>query len=98
MTTQAHHWSKAAEFYETEFVDPYRQDVRSPLLATLCKLADPRGAVADLGCGIGPLLPILAQHFRSVHAVDFAEGMLQRARERCAGLNNVTFHQRTLTD
>ena len=53
---------------------------------------------ADLGCGIGPLLPWLAGHFGHVHAVDFAEGMLSRARERCAGLANVTFHQRRLND
>jgi hypothetical protein len=36
--------------------------VRSPLLATLCKLVG-RAAAGDLGCGIGPLLPFLAEHF-----------------------------------
>jgi SAM-dependent methyltransferase len=99
MTRQAQHWSKAAASYETDFIDPYRKDVRNPLLARLRKLADPkRGVAADLGCGIGPLLPTLAGHFRTVHAVDFADGMLKRARERCAGLGNVTFHHRALTD
>jgi SAM-dependent methyltransferase len=99
MTTQAQHWSKAAASYEADFIDPYRKDVRNPLLARLRKLADPkRGVVADLGCGIGPLLPTLAERFHTVHAVDFAEGMLQRARERCTGLTNVTFHHCALTD
>jgi SAM-dependent methyltransferase len=99
MTSQAQHWSKAAASYETDFVDPYRPDVRSPLLATLHKLADPqRGTVGDLGCGIGPLLPFLAEHFQTVHAVDFADGMLRRARARCAGLANVTFHLQALTE
>jgi SAM-dependent methyltransferase len=99
MTKQDHFWSKAAGSYETDFIDPYRPDVRSPLLRELRRLADPSGkVVADLGCGIGPLLPFLAEHFRTVYAVDFAEGMLERARQRCAGLDNITFLQRSLTD
>ncbi|MCI0464108.1 MAG: class I SAM-dependent methyltransferase [Gemmataceae bacterium] len=99
MPGQDHFWSEAARDYEAEFVDPYRPDVRNPLLKVLGKLAA-RGAgtVADLGCGIGPLLPFLAEHFRTVYAVDFAEGMLARARERCQGLTNVEFVQRDLTD
>src|SRR5438876_879039 len=97
--SQAQHWSKAATSYESDFIDPYRADVRSPLLATLKKLADPkRGVAADLGCGIGPLLPFLAEHFHTVHAVDFADGMLRRARQRCTGLCNITFHLQALTE
>ena len=99
MMSQDHFWSKAAHSYETEFIDPYRADVRSPLLKTLQRLADPATkVVADLGCGIGPLLPFLSEHFRTVYAVDFAEGMLERARQRSAGLKNITFLQRSLTD
>jgi SAM-dependent methyltransferase len=99
MTRQDQFWSKAAGSYEADFIDPYRPDVRSPLLRTLRRLADPAGGVvADLGCGIGPLLPFLAENFRTVYAVDFAEGMLARARQRCAGLKNVSFLQRGLTD
>jgi SAM-dependent methyltransferase len=100
MPTQDHFWSKVAPAYETEFIDPYRPDVRSPLLQRLGQLAGPRpkGVVADLGCGIGPLLPFLAAHFGTVYAVDFAAGMLGRARARCKGLKNVVFHQLPLTD
>jgi SAM-dependent methyltransferase len=99
MADQADFWSRAAASYEREFIDPYRPDVRSPLLRAVRRLADPVGkAAADLGCGIGPLLPFLAQHFRTVHAVDFAPGMLERARQRAAGLTNVTFVQTSLTD
>jgi SAM-dependent methyltransferase len=99
MSDQAHHWSQAAESYEQEFVDPYRADVRSPLQQALDRLPDRTVKVAaDLGCGIGPLLPILAGEFRHVYALDFAEGMLARARETCRGLANVEFLQRPLTD
>src|SRR5215471_9126593 len=99
MARQDHFWSKAAGSYETAFIDPYRPDVRSPLSRVLGRLADPEhGVVADLGCGIGPLLPLLSEQFRTVYAVDFAEGMLERARQRCAGMKNVTFLHRALTD
>src|SRR5205823_815316 len=53
---------------------------------------------ADLGCGPGALLPFLAHHFRRVLAVDFAEPMLERAREACRGLDHVVFLRRDLRD
>ncbi|MFO0968726.1 MAG: class I SAM-dependent methyltransferase [Gemmataceae bacterium] len=95
---QARHWSKAASFYEAEFVDPYRDDVQSPLHATLRKLAARHPVVADLGCGIGPLLPFLTERFHEVHAVDFAEGMLERARATVPKAKNVSFHRLSFTD
>jgi SAM-dependent methyltransferase len=99
MPDQAHSWSEAAARYELEFVDPYRDSSANPLLATLTAIAG-AGAktVADLGCGIGPLLPLLAARFGQVLAVDFAPGMLARARERCAGLGNVEFLESSLAD
>jgi SAM-dependent methyltransferase len=98
MSEQAHHWSRAAEGYEEAFIDPYLPEVRNPLRQTVAKLADKQKTIADLGCGIGPLLPFLADHFGKVIAVDFAEGMLARARERCQGLTNIEFRKRDLTD
>lgn len=98
MSEQAQHWSRAAAGYEEAFIDPYLPEVRNPLRRAVAKLADKRKIVADLGCGIGPLLPFLAERFGRVIAVDFAEGMLARARERCLGLSNVEFHKGNLTD
>jgi SAM-dependent methyltransferase len=96
---QAHFWSDAAQRYEQEFVDPYGAGVRNPLPDALATLAA-RGSqtVADLGCGIGPLLPMLSERFQQVVAVDFAAGMLSRARERVRAHSNIEFFQRSLTD
>ena len=99
MADQAESWSRAAASYEQEFIDPYRTDVRSPLPGALRRLAEAGAeSVADLGCGTGPLLPLLARLFRQVYAVDFAPGMLERARQRVAGLSHVRFLQTSLTD
>jgi SAM-dependent methyltransferase len=99
MADQARQWSKAAAAYELDFIDPYMPGVRNPLPTALQELAAPQtGAAADLGCGVGPLLPTLAKQFRRVIAVDFAEGMLQRARDNGAELSNVEYHHRAFTD
>src|SRR5262245_5810543 len=98
MPNQADAWSRAAADYEAEFIDPYHPDVRNPLTQTLAELADPAKTAADLGCGTGPLLPVLARGFGKVFAVDFAEGMLARARDRCRQEKNVVFLNRELTD
>lgn len=99
MTTQSDAWSNVAERYESEFVDPYTKAKGNPLLPALDAVGDASAKVAaDLGCGIGPLLPHLSARFARVHAVDFAPGMLVRARENCAALTNIEYHQLALTD
>lgn len=98
MSEQAKHWSRAAEEYEETFIDPYLPQVRNPLRRSIETLADMTKTVADLGCGIGPLLPFLAERFGRVIAVDFAEGMLARARQRCRESSTIEFHKRELTD
>jgi ubiquinone/menaquinone biosynthesis C-methylase UbiE len=100
MPDQDHFWSRVAGSYEREFIDPYRADVRrNPLERVLKRLRDPeRGVVADFGCGIGPLLPFLSRHFKTVYAVDFAEGMLERARQRVQDCTNVRFIQSSFTN
>lgn len=99
MTDQAHYWSQAAAIYDKEFIDPYREAVRSPLLGALKRIKRAKSkAAADLGCGLGPLLPFLSEHFGQVYAVDFAEAMLAHARERIKDTSNIEFLQRSLTD
>jgi SAM-dependent methyltransferase len=100
MQSQDHFWSRVAACYEREFIDPYQADVRdNPLKKTLRRLRNAKErVVADLGCGIGPLLPFLAKYFKTVHAIDFAEGMLERARAHAADWPNVQFHQASFTD
>lgn len=80
---QDQHWSRHAQGYEDVFLDPYGPGVENPLWAALDAIPDPRGkTIADLGCGTGPLIPRLAGRFGRVLALDFAEGMLDRARAR----------------
>ena len=99
LQNQDRHWSQHAEKYDEVFLDPYLPGVENPLLPALDSIADAgRKTVADLGCGTGPLLPFLAERFERVYALDFAAGMIERARERLQSADGrrVTFLQRPM--
>ncbi len=63
----------------------------------LLGLLDPAWIVADLGCGTGPAAELLAPVVSRVIAVDREPGMLEAARRRLKGLDNVEFRRGDLT-
>lgn len=76
-------WSRHAANYDDVFLDPFRPGVENPILDALDAVPEPESkTVADLGCGTGPLLPHLVGRFGRVVALDFAAGMVKRAKER----------------
>ncbi len=54
-------------------------------------LLDPDWVVADIGCGTGNAAELLSPHVRKVIAIDFSEPMLDAARRRLDGADNVDF-------
>lgn len=58
-------------------------------LAALAALADRNWIVGDLGCGTGQVSAALARFVQRVVAVDGSAAMLQAARKRLHGLQNV---------
>ncbi len=94
----ARDWDRVAPDYFAEVVSPFHTGVPRPLLRALDALpATRRKTVADLGCGIGTLLPTLATRFRRVYGVDFSPGMLARARAACPG-RHVSLHRADLAN
>lgn len=57
-----------------------------------------RGPALDLGCGEGLLVRRLAERVDAVTGVDASGEMIRLARERSAGLDNVTFVEADLLD
>jgi SAM-dependent methyltransferase len=81
--SQDQQWSRHAARYDDLFLDPFQPGVENPLLAALDRIPQPKKrTVADLGCGTGPLLPLLVGRFGTVIALDFAPAMIERAQVR----------------
>jgi SAM-dependent methyltransferase len=96
---QQRHWSRHAARYDDLFLSPFAPAVENPLWNALADVIDPaRKTVADLGCGTGPLLPYLLEHFGWVIALDFAPAMLVHARQRLGTerSSRVSFLQRPM--
>lgn len=97
---QDRQWSRHAERYDELFLDALHPGVENPLFDALGAIDEPgHRTVADLGCGTGPLLPYLSRRFGRVIALDFAPGMIARARRRLGrSAANVTFATRAMDD
>jgi len=97
---QARQWGRHAARYDEVFLDPFRPEVENPLPAALEAVPDPGSkTVADLGCGTGPLLPLLVGRFGTVIALDFAPAMIARARDRLGpDAARVVFETRAMDD
>ena len=97
---QGRQWSRHAVKYDDVFLDPFRPGVANPIPdAVRAVEGAERKAAIDLGCGTGPLLPLLAERFGEVFALDFAPGMLKKSRARLGDqAAKVAFLQRTMDD
>ncbi|MCB9777533.1 MAG: metalloregulator ArsR/SmtB family transcription factor [Alphaproteobacteria bacterium] len=60
---------------------------------SLLAMLPPDLVVADLGCGTGATLPMLAPVCARVHGIDREAAMLEVAAERTADLDNVVLHR-----
>jgi ubiquinone/menaquinone biosynthesis C-methylase UbiE len=55
------------------------------------QFGSPEARATDLGCGVGRTLPLLADHFGKVYAVDVSSSCLTVAAEACADRENITY-------
>lgn len=86
-------WDRLAPEFENSVYDIAAID-RNGVIGGLVERIRPRrtrDVLVDLGCGIGTFVKAYGARFASVVALDFSAAMIERARERCADVPNVTW-------
>ncbi len=83
-------FSSAAGQWDKLRADLFGEDFH---LSALLGLMDSSWVVGDLGCGTGQMTATLAPFVREVIGVDGSAEMLEAARSRLRGLDNVTLRQ-----
>lgn len=56
-----------------------------------------REKVLEIGCGKGVFARLMAKDFKKVIAVDFSEGMIEKAKAISKGLNNIEYRLEDIT-
>jgi SAM-dependent methyltransferase len=80
--------------------DHHRHELYGDQFTTEAMLAliDPSWVIADLGCGTGNAAEFLAPFVKRIIAIDRESSMLDAARKRLEGFENVEFRAGDLTD
>lgn len=87
-------WNKYAKDYHSSIISPLKEEVTNPLFNDIKNIHNSKKlTVADLGTGIGDLLPFLSKNFKQVYAMDFSEKMIQKAKEKKSEYKNIKFKQ-----
>ena len=87
-------WDKSAENYYDDVISPIKNSINNPLDQDLKKL---KGKIVDIGCGIGELVENLSKQFDEVHAWDYSENMIEKAKEKNSKVENVFFEVKDTT-
>jgi SAM-dependent methyltransferase len=91
------YWNGFAQEYDEFVIDAFTYGRSHDVGTQIKKYASPDLHAADFGCGPGKLLPYLASKFGKVYGFDFSEKLLDIARARCEGIQNVEIAQADLT-
>ena len=92
-------WDNISKRYYSEILSPIKNSSENYLENDLSSLENSKEKkIIDLGCGIGEIEKFLSKNFKEVYAVDFSEGMINKAMNRNKNLDNVRFEVRDMTD
>ena len=97
-TMDEKYWDKAAADYDGEIFSVLANDRNGIIRSHIRRFGSAGSQACDFGCGVGKFLPVLAESFGHVYAVDLSEELLQQARQGCKSLHNVTYVKKDLSN
>lgn len=80
-------WDSLAGDFEQSVMEIAKQDLRNTLKEEITHASRGSDLAADLGCGVGSLLPLLGRNFSKVYAVDYSSALLKEAQLRVKSPN-----------
>ncbi len=90
-------WDNVAATFEDDIFSVPEHDRKKKILQRLQRYAGKQKTAADIGCGIGRTVPMLAEHFKSVQATDISSECLAVAENKNARYHNVNYVHADLT-
>jgi SAM-dependent methyltransferase len=91
------YWNKVAQDYDSEIFCALANDRNDIIASKISNFRSKSSTAHDFGCGVGKFLPILAENFRCVYALDISDVCLQQARDICKDFQNITYLKLDLT-
>jgi SAM-dependent methyltransferase len=87
-------WNRLAKKFETEACDISREESGDQVKRYVARARIPKkgGVLVDLGCGVGTFIKEFGHRFGEIVGVEYAAGIIARAKTRCADMDNVTWH------
>ncbi|NCT76045.1 MAG: class I SAM-dependent methyltransferase [Chitinophagaceae bacterium] len=85
------YWEKMAPAYDDEIFDVLKNDRKGLIRSALEQRGCARKSVIDVGCAVGKWLPLLADNYGRIEAVDISSGNLAIARQRYGAIKKITF-------
>jgi len=91
------YWDRIATDYDGEIFSALANDRQDLIASKICQFSDSKAFACDFGCGVGKFLPILAENFRHVFALDISKELLNQACDSCRQFDNITFCKKDLS-
>ncbi|MEO8590318.1 MAG: class I SAM-dependent methyltransferase [Flavobacteriales bacterium] len=84
-------WDQVADSFEEEIFNVPANDTKGFIQHWVERLAAPDAVATDLGCGVGRTLPMLADRYAKVYAVDVSSQCLEVAAKACVDRDNISY-------
>lgn len=94
------HWENEAADFDETILHPLRVTKNNILLEYIDKIPNCDLKVADMGCGNGTFITILAEkpYFKEICGIDYSDNMVEIAKQKCKNYSHVKIIKMNMRD